>query len=462
MPVRAREPPEARGPRAELFSPELVLAGRAWLHGRLQPVEIGIGEDGRILRMARSVAGARRRDLGERVIVPSATDLHVHFRDPGGPEPADSFPSGTLQAALGGVGLVGEMPNTVPPVTRVGRLEDKTQRARGRISVDVVLYAAATTPTAVGRLARKAGAFKLYLSPTTGIEGTEDEASLPELLEAVARSELPLAVHAEDPRRFSDESQARNPVDWNSARPPEAETSALDRLLPGPPGLRLHIAHVTLAKSVERLREAGASFEATAHHLLLRCRSSQDSRFKVNPPLRAEAERAALWAEFVAGKVPILASDHAPHFSGAKDQPFALAPSGMPGVETTLPLLLAHVRSGDLPLPVLLGAACDRPARWFGVPQGRLALGHRANLLAVDFRARTQISARRLHSPTEWSAFEGWEAIFPSQHYLDGRLLVDDGEFVGGTAGRVLRPEFAPNPPERSGFLGNRGGPATR
>jgi dihydroorotase len=184
------------------------------------------------------------------------------------------------------------------------------------------------------------------------------------------------------------------------------------------------------------------SFEATPHHLLLSDRSGRDARFKVNPPLRAESDRAALWSAFQRGDVPCLASDHAPHAASDKALAFDRSPSGVPGVETMLPLLFARVRANELALPTLLSAACDRPARWFGQPQGRIAVGDRANLLVVDFRIRTPIQGRRLHSPCGWTPFEGVEAIFPREHYRDGVRVVEDGEFVGAPNGTVVRPDF--------------------
>jgi dihydroorotase len=426
-------------------APAQILAGRAFLRGKLQPAEIAISEDGWILAVGRSLRGAPRHDVGEAVILPAATDIHVHLREPGGPPGGENLATGTLQAALGGVALVGEMPNTRPPVTSVSELDEKAARVPGRAAVDVLLYGNAGDPRRVAALARHVGAFKLFLSPTTGIPDPPALADVPGILTELARVDLPLSVHAEDPARFSATRPPKDPVGWNAHRPPSAEASALDRLIPPPPALRLHVAHVTTTASVERLRTAGVSFEATPHHLLLSDRSSRTALTKVNPPLRSEGERLRLWEAFARGEVPILASDHAPHPIADKERPFELAPSGVPGVETMLPLLLARVRAADLPLPTLLAAAADRPARWFGQPHGRLVPGHRAHLAVVDFRHRTTVSASRLHAPCGWTPFEGWEAIFPQEVYFRGERVVAAGEFVGAARGSVVRPEFAPS-----------------
>ena len=442
FPVR-RGAPEPSPAGSE--SPEWILAGRAWVRGRLQPVEIAISRDGWILSLGRDRRGGRRHDVGDAVILPSATDLHVHFREPGPPGAAETIPAGTIQAALGGVGLVGEMPNTAPPVTDRSILEAKAALVRGRAAVDVLLYGSPTVPRSLAGLARAAGAFKLYLSPTTGIPEGPAPSELGPLLARIARLSLPLAVHAEDPRIFAPGHRLERLSDWDASRPLAAERGAVEELLAtAPPGLNLHVAHVTSAAIGERLKERGICFETTPHHLLLsRELRGLGTRGKVNPPLRSEAERAALWAMFARGDVPVLASDHAPHSIDAKDAEFARAPSGMPGVETMLPLLLARVRAGDLALEVLLRAAADRPARWAGQPSGRIAPGHRANLLVVDFTARSKVEAARLHAPCGWTAFEGLDAIFPREHYRHGEAIVRDGEYVGRPAGDVVRPEFA-------------------
>ncbi len=442
-------PPVRSGPRPDGSEAELVLAGRAWWNGQLRPVEVGVDGDGRIVSVGRNVRGARRHDVGERVLLPAATDVHVHLREPGPEAETEGIASGTISAALAGVGLVGEMPNTEPPVTDGEALEEKADRVRGRAAVDVLLYALPTTPRSVGALARQAGAFKVYLSPTTGVVETPSGAALHELLQELARTDLPVVVHAEDPRRFRPAGERDGPVGWSEQRPEGAETAAVDAVLRAPDRLRLHVAHVTQASVAAAARRRGVSCEVTAHHLLLSTASGDDARLKVNPPLRSEAARAALWRAYASGSVPVLASDHAPHPAAQKDRPFELAPSGVPGLETTVPLMLARVGAADLSLELLQRTACDRPARLFGQPLGRLAVGHRANVLVVDFRQKRRIAARRLHAACGWTPFEGREAIFPVEHWRDGVRIVDGGEYVGSATGTTVRPEFAPVSPPR-------------
>jgi dihydroorotase len=420
-----------------------ILAGRAFVRGRLQPVEIAVSDTGRIVSVGKVRSGGPRHDVGEAVILPSATDLHVHFRDPSPTAEAESMATGTMQAALGGVAVVGDMPNTDPPVNGVEALREKESRVAGRAAVDVLLYASPLGARNLETLARRAGAFKIYLSPTTNIPTPEPLAEVASLLQRLEPLGLPVSVHAEDPHRFAAVPQVLDAVQWDGSRPPEAERAAVAALTRSPPGLRLNIAHATTAETVTLARSSGLSCEATPHHLLLSDRSPGGTRVKVNPPLRSEAQRRALWEAFARGEVPFLASDHAPHSLDAKDRPFPDAPSGMPGVETMLPLLLARVKAQELELSTLLAAACDRPARWLGQPQGRIAAGHRANLLVVDFRTSRRLTGSGLHAPCGWTAFEGWDGIFPREHYLDGHPIVMDGTFRDDHRGRVVRPEYA-------------------
>jgi dihydroorotase len=445
MPGRRRPERDDASERPSL-APERVLAGRSLVHGRIQAVEVGLDSDGRILRVAKQMRGASRRDFGEMILMPSATDLHVHLREPASADSIENFASGTEQAAVGGVSAVGEMPNGSPPADRVDRLEAKRDRARGRLAVDAFLYGLASHPERISSLASIAAAFKLFECPTTGIDEPPDAPTRVQLLQEVDRVGLPLVVHAEDPAFFRATPAAETLSDWNRARPPEAEERAVTELLQAAPPLRLHFAHLTTVASIRRVRQAGFSCEVSPHHLLLAAGPAADARRKVNPPLRAEEMRSELYEAFRHGEIPMLASDHAPHSASVKAPPFDRAASGVPGLSTMLPLLLAEVRAGRLDLGTLIATACDRPARWMGLPQGRLVPRHAGRILAVDFRQRTEISARRLPAPCGWTPFEGREAIFPAYHIFDGNEIASAGQYTGSRVGRVVRPEFARPP----------------
>jgi dihydroorotase len=436
-----RERPPSGGER-----PERIFAGRLYRRGKLVPGEIGVDEEGMIVRVGKDLRGGRRIDFGDRVLLPSALDLHVHFRDPGPPNAPENLEAGTRQAALGGIAAVVDMPNTEPPLSTVLRLEEKLDRIRTRAFVDVLPYALVGDVERVAALSRVASGFKMYLSPTTGVPTPLSEEEGRRALEEVAATHLPLHIHAEDPQAFQTPRHLESLADWDQARPVQSEVRALEGILPGPGNLRLHVAHVTTVEALEAVRAAGASAEATPHHLLLSTAHDRGAWGKVNPPLRSEENRRRLWEAFRQGQIPILASDHAPHAPEEKERPFAEAPSGVPGVETMVPIFLALARRGEIPLAQIVSCVSRRPALFLGLPLGALEEGREASFQVVDFRDRASVQARRLHAPCGWTPFEGYEAIFPQHHYMRGEPLVDDGEFVGASRGRPRRP-WEPSPP---------------
>ena len=431
---RIREPPAEPEPE-----PVIVFEGRGYWRGRITELEFGVDPEGMITRVAKNVRGSPRRNLGDRVVLPSGIDLHAHFRDPGPPESGENLDFGTVSAALGGISAAVDMPNTIPPTTSVERVVDKISRIRTRAHVDILPYAAVTAGASLRRLGLVAAGFKLFLAPTTGEIKVPEPAEVPRLLAEIESTGLPVHVHAEDPAKFNPRETPTETDAWDRSRPEAAELSAIEQLREHPPGLRLHIAHVTTVASAQRAREIGAGTEATPHHLLLSSSLFGTAFQKVNPPLRTESTRAALFQRFKEGGIPMLASDHAPHPISRKEAPFAEAPSGVPGIETMVPLMLELVRRTELPLPVLVRAVARNPAYHLGLPRGRLEKGCEANFFTVDFRTSRILQARSLTTRCGWTPFEGRAAIFPVDHYLRGSRIVEDGEFVGGPRGKAIR-----------------------
>jgi dihydroorotase len=156
----------------------------------------------------------------------------------------------------------------------------------------------------------------------------------------------------------------------------------------------------------------------------------------VNPPLRSEPNRRELFKAFKEGRIDILASDHAPHTFGEKEDDFDFAPSGVPGVETSLPLMLQLVKRGMLELPLLVRAACYNPAHLFGLNKGYIDVGMDADLIVVDPRATSKIKGDGLHSRCGWTPYEGWDAIFPHSALVHGTMVVEDGDVSGERVGR--------------------------
>jgi dihydroorotase len=414
---------------------DLVVEGRAFVRGRLLECEVGIAE-GRIARVRKALApseraGARALRVGRGAVLPGAVDAHVHLREPG-LEHKETVRTGTLAALHGGVTTVLEMPNTVPPVASPHALEDKASRFAAHSLVDWGLHAMVDADLRAFELGARPVGYKLHLGPTTHA-GAFPLMSLRAAMERAARAGRPLAVHAEHPRLVR---EAEGPG-WEShgkARPPEAEWRAVEALAAAAPArARVLVAHCSTVRGLQAARRAGFRAEVAPHHLLLDQAALRDqgARAKVNPPLRGPKERAALWKAFASGKAHALASDHAPHTAEEKAQGLDKAPSGMPGVETMLPLMLAKVRARSLGLGVLLRAACEGPADLFGLPKGRIEEGRDADLLLVDLSRAEPVRAAALHSKCGWTCFEGHKAVFPSAVLLRGEEALAEGRAAG-------------------------------
>ena len=417
----------------------LVLEGRAFHRGRIESVAVGI-EGGRIARVAKAIEGDEREDYGERLILPGGVDLHVHFREPGATHKED-FASGTAGAAVGGVTTVLDMPNTSPPVATKKAYEEKLALVRGKANVDFGLYAGIRAAADVGVFAGLAPALKLYMAPTTGNLEVRDNAVLREIVHATAEARSFLSVHAEAPWRFGKEEGRTLPA-HDHMRPPEAEESAIrflaDAAKECEQSPRVHLAHLTSSLGLAAVAGTGFTTEVTPHHLFLDETMTLDARGKVNPPLRTPADRQALWDALVGGGVDCVASDHAPHTRDEKDEPFEDAPSGVPGVETMLPLLLRAVKRGDLPLERFVQVAATRPSELLGLNGGTIEAGRLANLIVVDPRDVTVIRAKLLHGKCGWTPYEGMEGVFPQAVYVRGELAVSDRELVRERLGKPI------------------------
>lgn len=413
----------------------LVLRGRVFYGGRLEPLDIGI-EGGTISTIKKDLRGHETVDYGERILLPGAIDLHVHMRDPG-PREKEDFASGTRSAALGGVTTVLDMPNTVPAVSTREALVAKRKALSGRSAVDYGLYAAPPSAALVEEL-RSADAFKAYMAPSTG-DLTITEGNLAGILATEGLEKKVLSIHAEDPTLFK-RAQATGLQGHAAARPIAAEVRSIETVARFRAKTHVHIAHVTCVEALHAVPPS-ATTEVTPHHLFLDYRSPLDGFGKVNPPLRSPRDRTELWAAFASGRLDIVASDHAPHTREEKTGgPFEEIPAGMPGVATALPLLLRKVHSQELTLERLVSAMSTKPAQLLGLRKGAVEIGRDADFIVVDPRKTEKINARRLRYKCGWTAFEGFEGVFPQAVYVHGERVVEDGEAIAEGIGRPIEP----------------------
>lgn len=412
---------------------ELVVEGRAFVKGKLGHWCIGI-EDGRIAAIARTMKGDERINYGDKLILPGAIDPHVHFRDPGLTKKED-FQTGSVAAAFGGVTTVLDMPNTLPPAVTAYELREKLTAIKGKAWVDYGLFAGCVPGAKVEAMDPLVAGFKVFMGSSTGKLLVTEDRDLARISEQVRGTGKVLSVHAED-EAIIEKGPENNLGDHMRNRPAKAEVAAIQKL--SRLGGRINVCHVSSQEGLVALSTLPFTKEVTAHHMLLDVTSEGKAFAKVNPPLRTKEDRMALLQAFVAGRIDMLGSDHAPHTIEEKEQEFDVAPSGMPGVETTVPLMLALVKKGMLPLDILVKAMAERPAEVFGLNKGRIAENMDADLMVVDPRVMAPIKVNNLHSKCGWTMYEGFDALFPHATFVRGHLVVEDGHIAGERQGRDI------------------------
>jgi len=413
---------------------EVVVEGNCYVSGRMERCCIGI-ENGRIQKVAKLIEGEKVFRFGTKIVLPAAIDAHVHFRDPGLTQNED-FGTGSLAAIHGGVTCVFDMPNTKPPTTTLSALRDKKKIASSKSMVDFGLFAGVRPGLDVEAMAKEAIGFKLYMASTTGELMVPSLESVKKEIAAIATTRKVLAVHAEDEslrRKEIEESLEDHLRNRNN----ECESSAIRKVKVAANGCKLHICHVSGKASLPLIQGVpNLTSEITPHHLLFDISSKLGTLAKVNPPLRKRDDRHALFQALKEGVFDMIASDHAPHAIDEKKEDFDYAPTGMPGVETMVPLMLNLVKERHLDITGAVGMLSERPGEVYGLAKGKIAPGYDADLIVVDMTHSTIIKADNLHSKCGWTAYQDMPGIFPQTVFLRGQLMVENGSQVGERMGR--------------------------
>ncbi|MFQ3666955.1 MAG: dihydroorotase [Sphingomonadaceae bacterium] len=394
---------------------------------------------------------AHIRDCTGLVILPGVIDTQVHFREPG-LEHKEDLESGSRAAVMGGVTALFEMPNTKPNTDSAEALADKLARARGRMWCDHAFYVGATNANAdhLEELEQLPGCcgVKVFMGASTGDLLVPDDATLARVLASGRRR---VAIHAEDEPRMLARAHLRvagdpssHPVwrDDESAMLATRRAVALAHRAARP----IHILHVTTPAELEFLRDHKAlvSCEVTPQHLTL---AGEDAYprlgtfAQMNPPIRSGAHREGIWHWVAQGVADVVGSDHAPHTRTEKARPYPESPSGMPGVQTLLPLLLDHMANGRLSLARLVDLTSAGAQRLFNLAgKGRIAAGYDADLSIVDLKGRFTITERWLQSRCGWSPFTGMElAGRVVGTVVRGRIVMWEEELQGSPAGAPIR-----------------------
>lgn len=369
-------------------------------------------------------------DATGKYLLPGMIDTHVHFRQPGGSH-KETWTTGSKSAAAGGVTTVVDQPNTEPPTVDGHSFDEKRSFTESSV-VDFGINGGVTPDWDPESLFDRPlfALGEVFLADSTGEMGI-DEALFVDALEQAATNGVTTTVHAEDATAFNESARVRDDPDaWSAYRQSRAEINAVRRAcrIAARRGIRIHIAHTSTPEGIDAATEQGMTCEVTPHHMFLSRRHLSDlgTHGRMNPPLRRDRRRQAVYERVVDGTVDMIATDHAPHTREEKDAGIWDAPSGVPGVETALPLLLAEARKGKLSFERVRDLTAKNPADVFGLPnKGTIEKGKDADLVLVDTGETEQIRAETLHTNCDWTPFEGWTAVFPEWTMLRGELVYE-------------------------------------
>jgi dihydroorotase len=380
-------------------------------------------------------------------LFPGAVDVHVHFRQPGFGH-KETWASGSRSAAAGGVTTVVDQPNTDPPTVTGAAFEEKAGFAADAV-VDYGINGGVTPDWDPDSLFSHPlfALGEVFLADSTGEMGIGPEL-FEDALERAAEAGVPVTVHAEDAELFDERARERDDADaWSAYRTAGAERAAIEAATRAAREYEvdLHVAHTSTPEGIDAAADGGATCEVTPHHLLLsRADLDELGTFgRMNPPLRSERRRELVYERVRDGTVDVVATDHAPHTREEKDAGIWDAPSGVPGVETMLPLLLSEAREGRLSYERVRDLVAANPARIFGLSRkGRIDPGRDADLVLFDPEETRPIRGEDLHSKCGWTPFEGFEGVFPERVLVRGRTVYrrdGDAEQFGDPAGENVR-----------------------
>jgi dihydroorotase len=419
-----------------------IRGGRVIDSGGERAADVLIGEDGTIAAVGPDLTGDRSLDAGGCIVSPGLVDLHSHLRQPG-QEEAETIETGARAAALGGYTCILAMPNTIPAIDHAGIVREVLELGRAA-PCDVHTSGAISVGRAGEQLAPLGEMAELGVRFFTDDgAGVADARLMRRAMEYASGlgKRVVLAQHCEDPVLSAGGHMHEG--EWSSrlgipGQPAEAEELMVmrDLALARLTRTRVHFQHLSTAGSIEMVRAAKAgglsvSCEATTHHFTLthaEC-ASYDPVFKVNPPLRTDADVAAVKAGLADGTIDCIATDHAPHTQEAKEAAFDQAPPGMLGLQTALGLALTEL---ELPIAEVLALLSWRPAAILGVGDQHglpVAAGNPANLTVIDPAATWVVDPAALASRSRNTPYAGRTLTGQVRHtILFGEPVVIDGE----------------------------------
>ena len=428
----------------------IIKNGSCYIDGKFQNVDLALSRN-KIKKIGKIELNSNKVfDATGKTILPGVIDTQVHFREPGAND-AENLESGSRAAIAGGVTSVFEMPNTNPPTSTFKEFNKKLTAAKDRMFCNYAFYFGATPDNmkelaSVNTLEGCCGV-KLFAGSSTGNLLVSQEKDIEKV---ISNSSKIISVHSEDEnillsrKKFIKEGDVTSHPVWRNEECALESTKRVVRLAQKHKK-KIHILHVSTKEEIDFFSEKrdGVTFEITPQHLTLYapdCYENLNTFSQMNPPLRSKDHYDRLWDAVDETLVSTIGSDHAPHTKEEKNRKYPLSPSGMPGVQTLLPVMLDHVNKGKLKIEKLIKLVCENPCDLFGIKnKGYIKENYDADLTIVDMNKEVVIKDNWIESKCGWTPFNNYKVKgFPIATIVNGEIVMKNSKIISLAKGKPL------------------------
>ena len=429
----------------------IIKNGTCFIDGKLQKKDIGI-TSGKITYIENSINHSSKDTLhaDKLIVLPGCIDTQVHFREPGSTDTED-LNSGSRAAIVGGITAVFEMPNTNPPTSTKKEFQRKLDLAKNRMYCNYAFYFGATADNAkeLADLKNLEGCcgIKLFAGSSTGNLLVADDKDIETVFQ---NSSKVVAVHSEDEailninKKLIKSGDVHSHPIWRSEECAISSTRRIVRIAERY-DKKAHILHITTKQEIDFLSQhkGNITFEITPQHLTIYapdCYDKLGTYAQMNPPLRDKSHYDRLWYAVKNNLNDTIGSDHAPHLKVNKDKKYPDTPSGMPGVQTLLPVMLNHVNKGKLTIEQLINLVCENPVKIFGIKnKGYIKKDFDADFTIIDMNKEIEIKNKNIESKCKWSPFNGEKFLgTPVVTIINGEIKMKDGKILGQPSGKPM------------------------
>ena len=428
----------------------IIKNGTCYIDDNLEKLDLGI-QNGKITHIGNLKEEKSQNiiDVTNKIVLPGLMDTQVHFREPGSVD-AEDLHSGSRAAIVGGITSVFEMPNTNPPTTNFEEFQKKINIGK-RMYCNHAFYFGATAENyqLLEKLKDLDGCcgIKLFAGSSTGNLLVDKEDDIEKVFKHASKV---VAVHSEDEeilklrKKLIENGNVKTHAVWRNEEVAISSTRKIVKIAKRL-NKKAHILHVTTKEEVDFLSQnkGNITFEITPQHLTIYapdCYDKLGSYAQMNPPIRDKSHYDRLWYAVRNNYNDTIGSDHAPHLKINKEKPYPNSPSGMPGVQTILPVMFNHMNNGKINLNQIVNFLCKNPVKIFGIKnKGYIKKNFDADFTIVDLKKEIEIKNENIESKCGWSPFNGYKFKgVPIYTIIGGDIKMQDGKIIGEPTGKPL------------------------